>query len=365
MASSTLDRQLLEELFTEISSQPDGVSAARFRAKHEDHLGDIDALVNSGLIERRDNLYWPRLEAIAELKSSNSRAESLLYLCSHLFQVLRKLYKEDPERRLTITALAQAADQPHDLIRRALRYLIHAPIWGGYSGDFSAADAYVMPGETILRYKSLDDWIDQQRQLTAAKNAAITSPIFQSDVAEPPHSKSQRKYQIFISSTFTDLQLERQAAVEGVLLAGHIPAGMELFSAGSESQLEVIREWIHESDIFMLILGNRYGSIEPKSQLSYTELEYDHAMSLGKPLFALVLSDKAIGAKLEADPDSNVEKANVDKHAKFKEKVLSRISAFVEDEKDIKINTMKSIQSIANKYRPMGWVRAIDPDRGS
>lgn len=39
----------------------------------------------------------------------------------------------------------------------------------------------------------------------------------------------KKKYQIFISSTYQDLKEERQAAVEAILKAGHIPAGMELF----------------------------------------------------------------------------------------------------------------------------------------
>jgi hypothetical protein len=73
---------------------------------------------------------------------------------------------------------------------------------------------------------------------------------------------------------------------------GHIPAGMELFAAGDKSQMEVIRRWINESDIFMLILGARYGSIEPESGLSYIELEYDYAIERGKQFFAIILKDE-------------------------------------------------------------------------
>ena len=74
-----------------------------------------------------------------------------------------------------------------------------------------------------------------------------------------------KKYQIFVSSTFTDLIAERQSAVEAILKAGHIPAGMELFTSTNKSQWEVIKRWINESDIYMLILGGRYGSVEPES----------------------------------------------------------------------------------------------------
>ena len=100
----------------------------------------------------------------------------------------------------------------------------------------------------------------------------------------------KKKLQIFISSTYTDLIPERQACVESVLRAGHIPAGMELFSAGSETQLEIIKRWIDDSDIYMLLLGGRYGSLETKTGLSYTEIEYNYAIESGKPFFAIVLN---------------------------------------------------------------------------
>ena len=39
---------------------------------------------------------------------------------------------------------------------------------------------------------------------------------------------------IHVSSTYTDMLEERQATVQAVLNANHIPAGMELFKAGNE-----------------------------------------------------------------------------------------------------------------------------------
>ncbi|HYI02988.1 DUF4062 domain-containing protein [Hyalangium sp.] len=67
----------------------------------------------------------------------------------------------------------------------------------------------------------------------------------------------KRKLQVFISSTYIDLKEERQSAVEAILESGHIPAGMELFAAGDKSQLETIRRWIDDSDVYLLILGGR------------------------------------------------------------------------------------------------------------
>ena len=66
----------------------------------------------------------------------------------------------------------------------------------------------------------------------------------------------RKRFQVFVSSTYSDLIEERQAAVEAILVAGHIPAGMELFTSGDESQMEVIKQWIDESDVYLLILGS-------------------------------------------------------------------------------------------------------------
>src|SRR5947209_18944234 len=101
----------------------------------------------------------------------------------------------------------------------------------------------------------------------------------------------KKKLQIFISSTYSDLTEERQDTVSAILKAGHITAGMELFTSGDESQMETIKRWINESDVFMLILGGRYGSIEPNTSLSYTELEYDYAVKSGHPFFAVVIEE--------------------------------------------------------------------------
>jgi len=105
-----------------------------------------------------------------------------------------------------------------------------------------------------------------------------------------------KKLQVFVSSTYTDLIAERQVAVEAILDAGHIPAGMELFKAG-KSQMKTIRKWIDDSDVYILILGGRYGSIEEETSLSYTELEYKYAISENMPVFAIVLNDSFLFTK--------------------------------------------------------------------
>lgn len=163
---------------------------------------------------------------------------------------------------------------------------------------------------------------------------------------------------MFVSSTYTDLIEERQAAVEAILDAGHIPAGMELFKAGNDSQLKTIYKWIDASDVYMLILGGRYGSIEPKSNKSYTQLEYEYAISKNIPVFAVVLSDSFLTQKINSLGLANVmEQTAPDKHKGFKAFVMSRIIREVDDCKDIKITIHSTLNEFAQDYNLVGWVR--------
>lgn len=170
----------------------------------------------------------------------------------------------------------------------------------------------------------------------------------------------QKKLQVFVSSTFTDLRDERQAAVEAILLAGHIPAGMELFAAGDKSQLETIRNWIDESDVFMLILGGRYGTIEEESGKSYTHLEYEYAVKKKKPLFGVVKSEKAIEALVKEQGSSVREGRRPELLATFRETILSKMCRFFDDTKDLKLAILDSLSNHARNPELSGWVRGAD-----
>jgi hypothetical protein len=165
-----------------------------------------------------------------------------------------------------------------------------------------------------------------------------------------------KKLQIFISSTFTDLQEERQATVEAVLNAGHIPAGMELFKSGDESQKETIKRWIEESDVYMLILGGRYGTIEEESGKSYTHWEYDYAGELGKPRFAVVIKESYLNKKVSEIGKEVLEMKHPQEYEVFKNDVLSKTSKFFSDDKDIKLTVLESLKEFERDSSLSGWV---------
>lgn len=175
-----------------------------------------------------------------------------------------------------------------------------------------------------------------------------------------------KKLQVFVSSTYLDLKEERQMAVEGILRAGHIPAGMELFMATSKSQWLIIEEWIKESDILFLILGGKYGSIEPQSGKSYTQLEYEFALKHNIPVFAIVLSDQYLAIKKSKNMnlivyERDVVNPNVEKYEDFKKSVLNNLIKYIDDinqiigEVSFSLNDFKSKDE--SEYNFRGWVR--------
>jgi Domain of unknown function (DUF4062) len=166
-----------------------------------------------------------------------------------------------------------------------------------------------------------------------------------------------KKLQVFVSSTYTDLIEERQAAVEAILSSGHIPAGMELFSAGDESQMTVIERWIDESDVYLLILGGRYGSIDKKTNKSYTHLEYEYALGKSKPMFAVVISDAALDKKVKNAGRTVLELDSAKELKAFKEIVQSNLVKFWDDKKDIKIAIHETIADFIHRKELVGWIR--------
>jgi len=101
------------------------------------------------------------------------------------------------------------------------------------------------------------------------------------------------RYQVFVSSTFTNL-IEARSKVQRVLMQMNcIPAGMELFPAADEEQFAFIKKVIDDCDYYIVLIAGRYGSTT-KEGVSYTESEFDYAVSKGIQVLAF----------LHADPDS-------------------------------------------------------------
>lgn len=107
---------------------------------------------------------------------------------------------------------------------------------------------------------------------------------------------------IFISSTFTDLKEHRSAlfsVIDGENGKAH---AMEFFGARPGAPKEECLGEVRKAHVFVLILGMRYGSLDPESGLSFTHLEYLEAQLLSLPSL-IYLIDEAEHLVLPKDVD--------------------------------------------------------------
>jgi hypothetical protein len=116
------------------------------------------------------------------------------------------------------------------------------------------------------------------------------------------------KYQVFISSTFEDLREERQAVTWSLLKLRHIPVGMENLSAGTDRGWETIQDLIDNTDYYVLLIAGRYGSIDPSTGKSWTQMEYEYARSQNVPVLAFIRRKTSIPlAKFEVTQAENLD----------------------------------------------------------
>lgn len=102
---------------------------------------------------------------------------------------------------------------------------------------------------------------------------------------------------IFISSTFLDLSFHRLRVIEAVDRLRHNGLdvewiGMEVFGARNELPADACLKLLDECDLYLGIFGVRYGSIDPQTGRSMTELEYRRAVEDNKPRLIFLIDEQ-------------------------------------------------------------------------
>lgn len=162
-----------------------------------------------------------------------------------------------------------------------------------------------------------------------------------------------KRYQVFVSSTYTDLRDERQTVIQTLMKMDCIPAGMELFPAIDEDQWNFIQKVIDDCDYYLIIVGGRYGSITSEG-ISYTEKEYDYAVEKGIKVIALLRNnlDSIPVSKTDTDPNK---KEKLD--AFISKLKTGRLVNFWNDEKELPGLVALSLITTMKQHPAIGWVR--------
>lgn len=163
-----------------------------------------------------------------------------------------------------------------------------------------------------------------------------------------------KRYQVFVSSTYTDLVEERHSIMLTLMKMDCIPAGMEHFPAADEEQWNFIKRIIDYSDYYLLIIGGRYGSLDDDG-LSFTEKEYDYAVSKNIKVVALIHGspETLTFQNSEQNPELRI------KLEAFRNKVKTkRLVDFWTHANELPGKVALGIMNARTMYPAIGWIRA-------
>jgi hypothetical protein len=162
----------------------------------------------------------------------------------------------------------------------------------------------------------------------------------------------EKRYQVFVSSTYDDLREERQEVMQALLELDCIPSGMELFPAADEDQWTLIKRVIDDCDYYLVILGGRYGTLGPDG-VSYTEQEYRYALERGKPIIAFVHKDPgSLPAKRTEASEEGRQKLRA-----LTALVQKKMCRFWESPADLGSQVSRSLVKLIKDHPGIGWVR--------
>ncbi len=163
----------------------------------------------------------------------------------------------------------------------------------------------------------------------------------------------EKRHQVFVSSTYRNLELERQSVIQALLELDCIPAGMELFPASDDDQWTLIKRVIDDCDYYIVIIAGRYGSNGPDG-IGYTEKEYDYAVQIGKPIIAFFHESP------ESIPLDKSEKEPLlrDKLAAFTEKAKRKVAKLWKNAEDLSGKVSRSLVQLKKTHPAEGWVKA-------
>jgi tetratricopeptide (TPR) repeat protein len=115
---------------------------------------------------------------------------------------------------------------------------------------------------------------------------------------------------IMVSSTFTDLEAHRQKVIEAIQKFG--PKANVMEHDGARARVNVIESslnMVRDSAAYVGVISRKYGQapLDPKLNpggLSLTEIEFNEAMRLGRPILLFIMGEKhpVTEADIELDP---------------------------------------------------------------
>jgi hypothetical protein len=163
----------------------------------------------------------------------------------------------------------------------------------------------------------------------------------------------EKRYQIFLSSTYEDLKGERLEVLKAILELDHIPCGMEYFPAAGEEQWNYIKDLINQCDYYVVVIAGRYGSVD-ETGMGFTEREYDYALEKGIPAISFIHGDPSSLAAKNVEKNKEGQK----RLERFRSKLKKRLCKEWLTPQELGAVVSRSLTQLIRRNLRTGWVRA-------
>ena len=98
-------------------------------------------------------------------------------------------------------------------------------------------------------------------------------------------------FSVFVCSTFDDLEQEREAVLDAIRRVQSRHNAMEFFGARPGRPIDVCLDEVRISDLLVVIVGLKYGSLPSGMEVSYSQAEYEEGARLEKPCLVYLRDD--------------------------------------------------------------------------
>lgn len=162
-----------------------------------------------------------------------------------------------------------------------------------------------------------------------------------------------KRYQVFVSSTYEDLKDERLEVMKALLELDCIPCGMEYFPASNEDAWTFIKSLIDTCDYYIVIVGGCYGS-EDDEGVSYTQKEYEYAIAKDIPIIGFYHGKAPSLPPGKQETDAK----RIQKLSEFTELVRSKLCKPWTNAYELGAVVSRSLTQLMKSNPRTGWVRA-------
>ena len=160
---------------------------------------------------------------------------------------------------------------------------------------------------------------------------------------------------VMLSSTTLDLPAHREAGRIAIMEQGMHPVMMESLAASPSDASSVSLKMVEESDIYLLVIGVRYGTIWTDGN-SITELEYDFALRTDKKRLVFIAAEDHPFTMKDFDQDAE----RFEKLRRFKEKVSEpqvNVVKFFKSPEDLKSKIINSLSYVRDSIAKTSSIR--------